>query len=448
MQVDENFPTIESYLRPLKKENILLRCCPLTAINHFRLQMRDNYFRTGEGFLCVYAVTMLDSYEQMAGFVEQILKVTEDEDVCRICYRSRFECLTFLALFFLSQIPVLIVGNKVDLADKRQVTTAQGEKLAASLRCPFLETSTYTLSHTQSHSHTHTARSVSSLSPFVLPRSLSLISSTERSFPHSVLFAFTFRTASSSLSSLSLLPSSLFCSLALPPFVCFTNSHCCLGAKTNTNVEKAFTDLVRRVIARKKSLVHTLMSSLLLSSSLLFALFLSSPTPFLSSRFFSSLSLCYSNLRLFCCSSPLLLSSFPVFNLSPCFANVFSLGRGRGQERTWERQIGRLYFTLNVTQRFFFLFWLILLLLFELVSREKRREEKRKSRREKKTILSFFCRFFATVHHTFLFISIFSSQIRSGFLLHTKCEKKKELILCCTNLHEKEWINKNFLLQI
>lgn len=43
--------------------------------------MRDNYFRTGEGFLCVYAVTMPDSYEQMSSFVEQILKVTEDEEV-------------------------------------------------------------------------------------------------------------------------------------------------------------------------------------------------------------------------------------------------------------------------------------------------------------------------------------------------------------------------------
>ncbi len=43
--------------------------------------MRDNYFRTGEGFLCVYSVTMRDTFEQVGNFVEQIIKVTEDETV-------------------------------------------------------------------------------------------------------------------------------------------------------------------------------------------------------------------------------------------------------------------------------------------------------------------------------------------------------------------------------
>jgi GTPase SAR1 family protein len=105
--------------------------------------MRDNYFRTGEGFLCVYAVTMPDSYEQMSSFVEQILKVTEDEDVM-------FTSIIYFCIHIFPQIPVLVIGNKVDLVDKRQVTTAQGEKLAASLRCTFMETSTQNLfiSHT------------------------------------------------------------------------------------------------------------------------------------------------------------------------------------------------------------------------------------------------------------------------------------------------------------
>lgn len=44
-------------------------------------QMRDNYFRTGEGFLCVYSMTMQNSFDLMPTFHEQILRVTEDDNV-------------------------------------------------------------------------------------------------------------------------------------------------------------------------------------------------------------------------------------------------------------------------------------------------------------------------------------------------------------------------------
>ncbi len=50
----------------------------------------------------------------------------------------------FFPLFLIElQIPIVIVGNKVDLADKRQISTEQGAKIAASLKCPFIETSTF-----------------------------------------------------------------------------------------------------------------------------------------------------------------------------------------------------------------------------------------------------------------------------------------------------------------
>ena len=41
----------------------------------------------------------------------------------------------------LPDIPIVIVGNKVDLTDDRQVTTTEGEKMAKKLGCSFLETS-------------------------------------------------------------------------------------------------------------------------------------------------------------------------------------------------------------------------------------------------------------------------------------------------------------------
>jgi len=83
--------------------------------------MRDNYFRTGEGFLCVYSMTMQNSFDLMATFHEQILRVTEDD-----------------------QIPLVLVANKSDLEDKRQVKKEAGEGLAKKLGCPYIETSAKT----------------------------------------------------------------------------------------------------------------------------------------------------------------------------------------------------------------------------------------------------------------------------------------------------------------
>lgn len=83
--------------------------------------MRDNYYRTGEGFLCVYSITIEDSYRLLTDFHEQILRVTEND-----------------------AIPFVVVGNKADLEEKRQVSTKQGKELAEKFHAPFLETSAKT----------------------------------------------------------------------------------------------------------------------------------------------------------------------------------------------------------------------------------------------------------------------------------------------------------------
>lgn len=67
--------------------------------------MRDNYYRTGEGFMCVYAVNMEDSFDKLETFFEQILRVTDKESV-----------------------PFVLVGNKCDLPeDQRQVDKEKGQ---------------------------------------------------------------------------------------------------------------------------------------------------------------------------------------------------------------------------------------------------------------------------------------------------------------------------------
>eukprot|EP01087_Luapelamoeba_hula_P014514 TRINITY_DN425_c0_g1_i1.p1 TRINITY_DN425_c0_g1~~TRINITY_DN425_c0_g1_i1.p1 ORF type:complete len:206 (+),score=36.07 TRINITY_DN425_c0_g1_i1:165-782(+) len=83
--------------------------------------MRDNYYRTGEGFLCVYSITIEDSWRQLQEFYEQILRCTEN-----------------------TEIPFVVVGNKADLEEKRQVSYKKGKDLATKFNAPFFETSAKT----------------------------------------------------------------------------------------------------------------------------------------------------------------------------------------------------------------------------------------------------------------------------------------------------------------
>lgn len=56
----------------------------------------------------------------------------------------KYNCL-FLFLFFLNcryeKVPVILVGNKVDLESEREVSSSEGRALAEEWGCPFMETS-------------------------------------------------------------------------------------------------------------------------------------------------------------------------------------------------------------------------------------------------------------------------------------------------------------------
>ena len=75
--------------------------------------MREQYMRTGEGFLLVYSITSRQSFEEIVTFQQQILRV-KDKDY----------------------FPIIVVGNKCDLEHERQVSTE-------GMFSHFLLTSTY-----------------------------------------------------------------------------------------------------------------------------------------------------------------------------------------------------------------------------------------------------------------------------------------------------------------
>jgi len=51
--------------------------------------MRDQYMRTGEGFLLVFAINNTKSFEDISNYREQIKRVKDAEDVPMVCkYQS------------------------------------------------------------------------------------------------------------------------------------------------------------------------------------------------------------------------------------------------------------------------------------------------------------------------------------------------------------------------
>jgi len=80
--------------------------------------------RTGDGFLCVYSITLQASFDEAINLHEHILRVKDADSV-----------------------PFVLVGNKCDLQDDREVPTDRGQSLAKDLECPFLEASAKTRTH-------------------------------------------------------------------------------------------------------------------------------------------------------------------------------------------------------------------------------------------------------------------------------------------------------------
>ncbi|XP_043915262.1 ras-related protein R-Ras2-like isoform X2 [Protopterus annectens] len=80
--------------------------------------MREQYMRSGEGFLLVFAVNDRASYNEMMKFHTQILRV-KDRD----------------------EFPMVLVGNKTDLDVQRQITKEEAQSFARENRIPYMEAS-------------------------------------------------------------------------------------------------------------------------------------------------------------------------------------------------------------------------------------------------------------------------------------------------------------------
>lgn len=73
--------------------------------------MREQFMRNGEGFVLIYSITSYHSFEQVQKLYDQIARVKD-----------------------LDSFPVVLVGNKCDLEQDRQVP-ASGIKIYMNTLC-------------------------------------------------------------------------------------------------------------------------------------------------------------------------------------------------------------------------------------------------------------------------------------------------------------------------
>eukprot|EP00727_Mastigamoeba_balamuthi_P011348 m51a1_g6836 putative ras gtpase (208) ;mRNA; f:57381-58610 len=122
--VKEYDPTIENSYR--KMMNVDGSLCMLdildTAGQEEYSAMRDQYFRTGHGFIFVFSVTDRKSFESIKGLHLSVRRVQAERE----------------------SVPCVVLANKVDLVEDRDVTSSEGTSMAKTLGVPYLEVSAKT----------------------------------------------------------------------------------------------------------------------------------------------------------------------------------------------------------------------------------------------------------------------------------------------------------------
>ncbi|KAK9693596.1 hypothetical protein K7432_013844 [Basidiobolus ranarum] len=122
--VEEYDPTIEDcYCKTLIVDGVEynLDITDTAGQEEYRGLFGDKFMRQGDGFICVYSINSKDSLEELEAIVHQIYRAKEG-DPC----------------------PIIIVGNKCDLEEQRQVSLDQGKAFAKQSNALFLETSAKT----------------------------------------------------------------------------------------------------------------------------------------------------------------------------------------------------------------------------------------------------------------------------------------------------------------
>ncbi|CAJ0581795.1 unnamed protein product, partial [Mesorhabditis spiculigera] len=120
---DNYVPTIEDTYRQViscnQKNVCTLQITDTTGSHQFPAMQRLSISK-GHAFILVYAVTSRQSLEELGPIVKMLMEVKGSQ---------------------LSEAPIMLVGNKKDESQKREVSTETGQKLSGRWGTGFIETS-------------------------------------------------------------------------------------------------------------------------------------------------------------------------------------------------------------------------------------------------------------------------------------------------------------------
>lgn len=116
-------PTIEDSYRTtinVNNQDIILTILDTAGQEEF-YALRDQYIRSGDGYIIVFSITSVTSFLEVNAIKEQ-LNIVLDADNNTL-------------------IPIILVGNKCDLEEYRQVQSSDAQRLAEEWRVKYFETS-------------------------------------------------------------------------------------------------------------------------------------------------------------------------------------------------------------------------------------------------------------------------------------------------------------------
>ena len=116
-------PTIEDSYRTtinVNNQDIILNILDTAGQEEF-YALRDQYMRSGDGYIIVFSITSVTSFLEVIDIKEQlnIVLVADNNNL----------------------IPIILVGNKCDLEEYRQVQSSDAQRLAEEWRVKYFETS-------------------------------------------------------------------------------------------------------------------------------------------------------------------------------------------------------------------------------------------------------------------------------------------------------------------
>ena len=116
-------PTIEDSYRTtvnINNKDIILNIIDTAGQEEF-YALRDQYIRSGDGYIIVFSITSVTSFLEVNAIKEQLNIVLDSDDN--------------------TLIPIILVGNKCDLEEYRQVQSSDAQRLADEWKVKYFETS-------------------------------------------------------------------------------------------------------------------------------------------------------------------------------------------------------------------------------------------------------------------------------------------------------------------